>query len=560
MPFMSLPQVLQVPSLALHTALQGIADRTRSGATPGFWHGPLLALALLAAAALPVFALPILPLSDYVNHLARMHLLTVLGDTTQTNPFFAIEWEIIPNLVMDLVVPPLARVTGVYLAGQIFVLMIQALLVSGVMVVHRAIWGRHSLWPLATFPFLYNGVFELGLMNYLFGTGVALWGLAAWIVLRSRSPWLRAGASLAFVLLLFVCHLFAVGLYGLGILCFEMWRFGRGWTRPTPAVPVSAAVSASVRARSPALRPATPGWSDLWVFGIPFLPVLPLMLASPTMGLALDNSWDFTGKLDGVLFIVQNFHPVLDLTLGGIMLLALAWAVRQRRLSLHPVGVLLLVVGAAVFLAMPRVLFGSWGADLRLPVALLFMLLGFIRFETGNGFVRHAFLLFVAVLALARFASIHLVWQSMGTGFRAFQESFTAIAPGSTILVAQADEPVGTELLNQPFSHVPCLAIIERASLVSTAFSVKGKQILKVRPEYRDLVDPDDLDPPTVSEMLHVLEDPDAPVDRFWKHWPERYDYVYVLWTQKGHYAATERLELVYEGPRFQLYRVLRSA
>ena len=44
--------------------------------------------------------------------------------------------------------------------------------------------------------------------------------------------------------------------------------------------------------------------------------------------------------------------------------------------------------------------------------------------------------------------------------------------------------------------HAACLAIIERSALVTTAFTVVGKQILHVRPDYRARVDTEDGTPP----------------------------------------------------------------
>jgi hypothetical protein len=40
--------------------------------------------------------------------------------------------------------------------------------------------------------------------------------------------------------------------------------------------------------------------------------------------------------------------------------------------------------------------------------------------------------------------------------------------------------------------HAACIAMIERSALVTTAFTVQGKQILRVRDEYRDIVDTKD--------------------------------------------------------------------
>ena len=92
------------------------------------------------------------------------------------------------------------------------------------LVLHRALYRRWSALPLIAFPFLYNNVFLVGTMNYVFGIGLALWALATWAWLRERSLPLRLLVSMLFVIGLFFCHLFSLGLYGLGLLAFELWR------------------------------------------------------------------------------------------------------------------------------------------------------------------------------------------------------------------------------------------------------------------------------------------------------------------------------------------------
>ena len=90
-----------------------------------------------------------------------------------------VEWQIIPNLMIDLIVPVLHRFMSVYLAGQIFTIAAFALIASGTLVFSRALNGRWSPLPLVALPLLYNGVLLVGVMNYVFGIGLAFWPLAA---------------------------------------------------------------------------------------------------------------------------------------------------------------------------------------------------------------------------------------------------------------------------------------------------------------------------------------------------------------------------------------------
>ena len=64
---------------------------------------------LLMVAAIPLITQPLPPLEDYVNHLARMQVIATIGLDRNLARFYEIQWQILPNLMMDLVVPPLAK-------------------------------------------------------------------------------------------------------------------------------------------------------------------------------------------------------------------------------------------------------------------------------------------------------------------------------------------------------------------------------------------------------------------------------------------------------------------
>src|SRR5258708_2360752 len=159
-----------------------------------------LFILLLAITCIPVVLHPWPPMSDYVNHLARMQVIATIDSDPDLARFYEIDWQIIPNLMMDLIVPWLMRVMNVYLAGQTYTIASFVLILSGTVALHRQLFGRWSALPLIGFPLLYNNVFLVGTMNYVFGMGLALWALASWIWLRERNLPLRLAVSTLFIL------------------------------------------------------------------------------------------------------------------------------------------------------------------------------------------------------------------------------------------------------------------------------------------------------------------------------------------------------------------------
>ena len=103
--------------------------------------------------------------------------------------------------------------------------------------------------------------------------------------------------------------------------------------------------------------------------------------------------------------------------------------------------------------------------------------------------------------------------------------------------------------------------MIERSALVTTAFTVRGKQIMHVRSAYTDRVDTEDGSPPSVEQLVVAREHPDEVDDKYWKNWQENFDYVYVLFADEDTVnPLPDLLKLVYEGDRFQLYRIAKPA
>jgi hypothetical protein len=126
---------------------------------------------------------------------------------------------------------------------------------------------------------------------------------------------------------------------------------------------------------------------------------------------------------------------------------------------------------------------------------------------------------------------------------------------GSRILVVHGDRGAGTEISDYELVHAASLATIERSALVSTTFTVMGKQVLHTRDGYRKHVEIEDRTPPSIPYFLNVAHK-DAPC--FFDHWSLHFDYVYILFTKHGANPDLKDLKQIFDGPSFQLYRVVR--
>jgi hypothetical protein len=528
------------------------ADRVRGGsasvAPASGFSKPAIAilfLVLMAIAAIPILLNPLPPISDYINHLARMHVIATINSDPDLHRYYEIDWQVIPNLMMDLIVPLFVRVMNVYLAGQLYTLLSFALIISGTAALHRQLFGRWSALPLIAFPLLYNDVFLVGTMNYVFGIGLMLWALATWISLRERGLLLRLSVSTLFVLGLFFCHLFVLGVYGLGLLAYELRRLWNGYV-------VTRGEGGTVAARRalPALA------LDFVATGLPFLLVPALLMLSPTRGL-WDYYWRMHGKLDGLIFVIQAYSQLVAVALAVLALGAAMWARRRRALSIHGFGFALLAVGAVIYLALPRVMFETYMVDLRLPISLAFILIACVDADFRRPMARRIFAAGVVLVLAVRVGEVEYKWSQLSVTTDSFRQSVQLLNRGAKVAVAYADPDGGDYLRDYGLVHADCIAVIDRSALVTTEFTVVGKQILHARPAYRGRVDTQDGTPPMIGTLVRVADRPDTNLGDYWRRWTTDYDYLYVLFT-KPNFENPDPAHLteIFAGDRFMLYRI----
>jgi hypothetical protein len=372
-------------------------------------------LALFAATIAPILLLKYAPLDDFPNHLARDFIIASRGANPILAKFYTVDWRLIPNVGMDLIVPWLAKIVGIYVAGKIFVVLSLALIRTGVHAVHRAAFGRFSVGPLLAFLFVYNRMFQLGLTNYFLGVGLALWAAALWIALAPIIR--RAATSLAFVAALYLCHLEAVGLYGLAALSFEIQRI----------------VSCPVR--------DTRFWrAEAVAFAAPFLVIL---IVAHHAGVGPQSfhwaTWSLSGKVSGVLTAIRTYDGWADRAVPVLIAVLALTAWVRGCLRLHPAGRIFLALTVGLFIALPGSFAGATLLDARLPIGALFILIGLceLRFPEPARIWCIRYTAFIAALVLARCALVEEVWRTVFAPMEAEVEaSLQAIPFGSRVLVA----------------------------------------------------------------------------------------------------------------------------
>lgn len=412
---------------------------------------------LLAIASVPLFSTVLPPLVDYPNHLARLHLIAEGG-----NQFYAVHWAPLPDLAADLIVPALARLVPLDLAGKIFLVLTFALLAGGTVWLNRVATGRWRLWPLLAFLLLYDRILLWGFLNYLFGLGLAMCGLALWLSLDDKPVW-RAGASTFVALACFLSHIAAFGVYALAVAGIELLPMLRLWR--------------TANYRGLAAR--------LAIDAIPFvLPAILFLFFQPPSAGGPISYGNFARKADLLFSVFDNYSRPFDIACFALFVALFAVLAWRRRLSIAPRPAVALAILFAAYLLLPSQMMTGSGVDRRIPIALFLLL---IAASVPRLPPRAARLVGIGVVAmfLVRIAVIEAVWLHAGTLYAADIAVIDALPQAAKLAVAYPPRDVNAGAI--PQLHVATLAAARREAFVPTIFAYRTQQPLVLRPPYDTL-------------------------------------------------------------------------
>jgi hypothetical protein len=518
-----------------------------------------LAAALMAVAVAPLFLMEYPALDDYFHHLSRVYIISE-GTDGPLGRFYIVDWRLLPNLAMDLVVPPLTVLVPIEDAGRLFVGLSLLLMGSGTLALYAALHGGLSWWPLLVFLVLWNRVFLWGLSNYLFTLGLVLWALAGWIHFRGRSAAFRVPLFSVIALVLFIFHLHAFGVYALAIGGYELSRLD--WR--------SRDHRANVR--------------ELALSAAQFMiPILLFILLSPTSDYvhAFDYPSDLIKhKFRGFHHLFYNYNLWFDRLVFVVLTLCFLALLVLRRVPIHaqmrvPLAFLLLA-----YLLLPEALFDTNFVDYRLPLAFIMLLIASTRI-TALGFPLAKFVaLGLLTLFLVRMGLIAERWYSFDGVYQTFLDVIEEKLPeGATMVTIATRMPDYHSEFHRPqLLYMSALAIIKKQAFDPSfeEFAHPGKHLVRLKEEYQALVDElkerlvpvADTRSLTVTPPLEIVLPGDATAEDagssseggdeagFAKPILREFEYVLLLFANDTQNPAPEHLEQLYAGERFQLYKV----
>lgn len=541
-----------------------VTDETRSAAPairPGQPENPgrfgsggvidLLFAALALVSALPAVLVQFPESVDYLNHLARLFVLTAPADHP-VHGLYRVDWHLMPNLALDLLGVALAPVLPVELVMKLAWMLCVPGMAAAVWFLHRSVHGRSEPTLLLASLCLLSLPLTFGFLGFVLALAAALAAVGLWFRMGDRAT-LRTLLVLNVVsAVIVVLHVAAaaalaftiVSLHGLRPPCGPRAILQRGAIAATGFLAPLALLL--VMERAPA-DPSMPGvWSSL-VYSL---------AAKPALLTELLFTGDPRTMLVGAAALAVGLGLVLCPPGGG-------WS---RRLA--PT----LIAWVLLLLALPQEIGRATVIDRRLIVFPVLLFLGTLSAGAMSPLRRRmAAALVVAVVAL-RSGALIPQWRDYNEQVAAFRVMARAVEPGAKVLVGRLP-PTQRDRCDEPprwpefFYHVPSLLVIDRTAFVPMLFAAPGMQPIRVTDAYQAIAEPGALIVPwakllaadTQAGRAELLAAARLSVWRqpYFLDWRRSYDYLLLVALDCADpIPADSRLTPVGDSGVYRLYRI----
>ncbi len=465
----------------------------------------------------PIYTVQAPCLVDYLNHLARMHILANIDHSEALSSSYRVHWQAIPYLAMDASFVVLNNVATIYDAGRIFIGICILLPVFSVAMLHFVLYRQLSFVPTTAFLFCYNALLAWGFLNYLPALCLAVILFAGWIGSAGWPRWPRAALFSLLALALYLSHLVAFGAYCLMVGGFELGRAWRSGFCPWREI-----------------------MADWLAAGLQAIPAIILVLsvdverpfAGPVQTVYGDLGTKWFALSSPVWFFRDHVSNMLP---AGFALIVLTSGLLSGRLRLaSAVLPAILAVGAAA-VCMPSVLFGTYGMDFRLPLLVVLLLIGATNTTERTGRVLQSVVLggLLALTALSS-ADIATVLRKVDGQISDMRQVVSTMPRGMRLLVVNASGPVHSLAPWSTTWHMAMVAVIDRDAFVPTLFT--GLSTVRPAPELRDSSTPNGR-PISLSDLADGLGRRDGPAGAessgtgqriYWLGWEAKFDYVLI--------------------------------
>jgi hypothetical protein len=265
-----------------------------------------------------------------------------------------------------------------------------------------------------------------------------------------------------------------------------------------------------------------------------------------------------------------------DITLSVAGIIAVWWLARRKRIGFAPDMRLPALVLVLTALAMPQLLFGVFGADLRLPCLLYFLLVAASEVRLEGRRQAIAFAMGVTALLALRVGTVTDQWSHFDADYREFRAVELKLDRGSRVVVipASLDQRADPQPATA-YWFISCFAVIDRQVFLPQLYT--SATPLALSPEAKDIYSDTlahdrtvrwhpvssafaTVDPETVRQVEQfgqAISDWDTHTSTIdWSNWPERFDYLIDFHMGRSGNPVPALLTEVWRGSYFAIYRI----
>ena len=426
-------------------------------APSGWWTTRGFAIGLVLLSLVPLLWPTMPPLIDLPGHLGRYRVQLDLGTSPFLWRYFDFRWAVMGNLGVDLLVEALAPLIGLEPAVKLVVLSIPATTVAGLLLIAREVHGRVPPTAIFALPLAYCFPIQFGFVNFALSMAWALAAFGLWLRLaRLGRTGLRAILFVPLGGAIWLAHGFGWGVLGLLAFAAEI-----------------------VRARA-AGRKIVPAIFHATVQCLPLAPPVLLMVLWRSDGSGGTGDWvNWQAKLLWLGSILRERWMAYDLISAAILFALIIAATAGYRIGVNlTLGVAALILFVAYW-ALPRVLFGSAYADMRLApyvvaIALVALTPGDLKRPGLNGLAAAGTAFF-----LLRMLTSTISAYAYGRDVDHQLEALNHVERGSRVL-ALIEKTCGMPWDLSRMDHLGGYATARREAFVNDQWEMPGAQLLRV--------------------------------------------------------------------------------
>lgn len=507
-----------------------------------WWENHSLHIVLILACLIPLLFPTVPPLIDLPGHMGRYKVELNYDSVPALQHYYRFQWQMIGNLGVDLLIIPMAKLFGLELGTKLIVMAVVALTASGLLWIAREVHGKVTPTAFFALPLVYSHPFMFGFINYCFAMALALNAFALWLRLERMQLYRARVIVFLFIApIIWLAHAF-----GWGVLCLLCG---------------SAELIHQHDRRG--------DWfSAAWHTGVNCLVLVPpllLMIVWRTgdhVGGQTGDWFNMPGKLLWIEMTLRDRWMSFDIASLFILVGVIVAAIVMRRLSYSRNLALTGLILLAAFIGLPRIVFGSAYADMRMiPYVIAIGIVG-IRMRPQAGFQLRETL---AVLGLL-FFGVRLVgttW-SFAQSAQVYNQALGALdhVPEGARLVSFVGHPCRTPWITNRLEHVPALAIVRRNAFSNDQWEMAGAQLMHTNypldgfPAKHYSADSSEIVVPGVcrGEYWWSIDDSLFNIPR------DKFDYVWLLDPPPFHHSLLHGMTRIWLDGNNALYRIDRPA